>query len=85
MLNLEREILDRGNDGLLLRALHGRPQDQKQEGVQLTETLHARGVLAHYQGVGEGYDDALAQGILEMKKREKGLFRFQKYLSACLV
>ena len=53
VLCLDGKILDGVDDVLLLRALHGRTQDQQEQLVHLVEALEAGGVLADDQRVGE--------------------------------
>ena len=67
MLDLDRQILDGGDNRFLLRALDGRAEDEEEEGVELLEALDARGVLAHHQGIRQGDHHALAESVLEEK------------------
>ena len=75
VLQLGGQILDRTNNVLLLRALHGGAQDEQQQVIHLRKRPRSRRVLADGQRVGQRHDQALVQHILFRENASEALIK----------
>ena len=78
VLQLGGQILDRADDMLLLRALHGGTEDEQQQAVHLRERPRSRRVLADGQRIGQRHDQALVQHILFRGECDGGVDQVNK-------